>query len=405
MKSWSHGGTIYLILMTLGVRCYQISSIYRALSPFAALQTNDFVCSRSEIESRSFSDLSRFQFEAMATFFDGFNPSFDLDCPAISSENACSVMDEMLDFEASLYVEDMPAFKVPPYASTETSWHSNSSDDLQSAEGFNQSAVDSLPCSQSMCTQTAFCKYIKANQTPAVDFFKSGQLFHKRCLGVLRKIEKKRKLTRQISMQTAPPPPLPQLKQSKSAIQNKSAIDHMLAERNRRVKLRQHFANLCSLVPKITKNDKHSILANTTSYLQELKLRVAELEQQNQILQESVSTNKEEGSRRFKSTEQSYNSDNRVIYRSDEVTLEQWKENPWKVNLKIIIKKDKVFCPASLLIKQLDLLRSKQLEVLSIQSQTEPFQFRSEILLRPNGEAWDVSKWQNFATTIRESLL
>ncbi|GLJ23385.1 hypothetical protein SUGI_0442460 [Cryptomeria japonica] len=341
----------------------------------------------------------------MATFFDGFNPSFDLDCPVISGENACSVMDEMLDFEASLYVEGMLAFKVPPYASTETSWHSNSSENLQSAEGFNQLAVNSLPCSQrSVRAQSAFCKYINANQTPAVDFFKSGQILHKRCLGVLRKIEKKRKLTRQISMQTAPPPP-PQLKQSKSGFQNKSAFDHMQAERNRRVKLKQHFSNLCSLVPKITKKDKLSILANTTSYLQELKLRVDELEQQNQILQESVSTNKEEGSRGFESTEQSCNSDNRVIYSSDEVTLEQWKKNPCQVNMKIIIQKDKVLCPASLLIKQLDLLRSKQMEVLSIQSQTQPFQFLSEILLRPNGEAWDVSKWQNLATTIREFLL
>ncbi|GLJ23384.1 hypothetical protein SUGI_0442430 [Cryptomeria japonica] len=333
----------------------------------------------------------------MATFNDGFNASFDLDCPVISCENSCSVMEEMLAFEAPLCVEDVLAF--------ETSWHSNSSEDLQSAEGFNQLAVNSLLCSQSVYAQTAFCKYIKANPAPDVDSFKSGQILHKRCLGVLRKIDKKRKLTMQISMQTTPPPPPPQLKQSKSGFQKKSAFNHMLAERNRRVKLREYFANLCFLVPKITKKDKHSILANTTSYLQELKLRVDELEQQNQILQEPASTHKEEGSKWFESTEQSYNSDNRVIYSSDEVTLEQWKKSPCQVNMKIILQKDKVLCPASLLIKLLDLSRSKQMEVLSMQSQTHPFQFRSDILLRPNGEAWDVSKWQNFATTIRESLL
>ncbi|GLJ23382.1 hypothetical protein SUGI_0442390 [Cryptomeria japonica] len=240
----------------------------------------------------------------MATFFDGFNPSFDLDCPVIGSENACSVMEEMLDFETSLYVEGVLAFKVPPYSSTETSWHSNSSEDLQSAEGFNQLVVHSLPYSQSVCAQTAFCKYNKANPVPVVDIFKRGQILHNRCLDVLRKIEKKQKLTRQISMQTAAPPPPPhQVQQSKSGFQNKSVFDHMLAERNRRVKLRQHFSNLRSLMPTITKKDKHSILANTTSYLQELKLCVAELEHQNQILQESVSSNKEDGSKGFESME------------------------------------------------------------------------------------------------------
>ncbi|XP_057813560.2 uncharacterized protein LOC131027493 isoform X2 [Cryptomeria japonica] len=324
----------------------------------------------------------------MATFNVGFNPSFDLDCPVISSENACSVMDEKLDFEVPPYVEDVLAFEVPPYASTETSWHSNSSEDLQSAEEFNQLAVHSLLCSQRLCAQTAFYKYSKAYPAPAVDFFKSGQILHKRCLVVLRKIEEERKLTRQISMQTPPPPP--QLKQLKSGFPRESAFNHMVAERNRIVKLREYFANLSSLLPKITK---------------ELKLRVAELEQQNQILQESASRHKEEGSKWFESTEKSCNSDIRVIYSSDEVTLEQWKKSPCQVNMKIIIQKDKILCPASLLIKQLDLLKSKQMEVLSMQSQTEPFQFRSDILLRPNGEVWDVSNWQNFATKIRESLL
>ncbi|GLJ23381.1 hypothetical protein SUGI_0442380 [Cryptomeria japonica] len=256
----------------------------------------------------------------MATFNVGFNPSFDLDCPVISSENACSLMDEKLDFEVPPYVEDVVAFEVPPYASTETSWHSNSSEDLQSAEEFNQLAVHSLLCSQSLCAQTAFCKYIKAYPAPAVDFFKRGQILHKRCLGVLRKIEEERKLTRQISMQTPPPPP--QLKQLKSRFQGESAFNHMVAERNRRVKMREYFANLSSLLPKTTKKDKYSILANTTSYLQELKLRVPELEQQNQILQESASRQKEEGSKWFESTEKSCNSDIRVIYSSDEVTLE-----------------------------------------------------------------------------------
>ncbi|GLJ23318.1 hypothetical protein SUGI_0441170 [Cryptomeria japonica] len=207
-----------------------------------------------------------------------------------------------------------------------------------------------------------------------------------------------------MSMQTVPAPPY-QHQQAKSGFRNKSTFDHMLAERNRRIKLRQHFSDLCSFLPQISKKDKHSILANTTNYLKELKLRVAELEQENQILQELVFPNQEEGSRGFESADQPYDLKDTFIYRSNEVTLEKCKEIPCQVNMKVSLQKDQYSWPTSLLIKQLDLMKRKQLEVLSFQTHTEPFQFCSSILLRPDGEAWNVSQWQNFGTTVRESLL
>ncbi|GLJ23393.1 hypothetical protein SUGI_0442580 [Cryptomeria japonica] len=52
----------------------------------------------------------------------------------------------------------------------------------------------------------------------------------------------------------------------------------------------QKLKNLYSLLPRNCKKDKHSILANTTYYLTELKLRVCELEQQ-----VKVSTNQFQG--------------------------------------------------------------------------------------------------------------
>ncbi|GLJ23319.1 hypothetical protein SUGI_0441190 [Cryptomeria japonica] len=341
----------------------------------------------------------------MAKYDDEFNASLDLDSLVIVSENACAGMDEAVEFKVPLTVDDVVEFEASPYAATEASWHLSFSEDLHNAERFNQLAVNSLPYYQhNVCTQSAFCKYTKAYSMAAVNSFKTGQILLKRCLGFLRKIEKKRNLTTQMSMQTVPAPPY-QHQQAKSGFQNKSTFGHMLAERNRRIKLRQHFSNLCSFLPQNSKKDNYSILANTINNLKELKLRVAKLEQENQILQELVFPNNEERSRGFESTDQPYYLKDEFIYRSNEVTLEQCKDVPSQVNMKVTVQKDQYSCPTSLLIKQLDLMKRKQLEVLSIQTHTEPFQFYSNILLRPNGEAWNVSQWQNFGITVRVSLM
>ncbi|CAH1421291.1 unnamed protein product [Lactuca virosa] len=57
------------------------------------------------------------------------------------------------------------------------------------------------------------------------------------------------------------------------------AQDHVLAERKRREKLNRHFISLSSLIPKLKKMDKASVLEDASTYIKELQDRVKELEE------------------------------------------------------------------------------------------------------------------------------
>ncbi|XP_076952561.1 transcription factor bHLH18-like [Bidens hawaiensis] len=66
--------------------------------------------------------------------------------------------------------------------------------------------------------------------------------------------------------------------------------DHVLAERKRREKLAQRFISLSSLLPDQKKMDKATVLEDAANYIQELEIRVKELERTN--MKESVITYK-----------------------------------------------------------------------------------------------------------------
>ncbi|KAF8028028.1 hypothetical protein BT93_E0825 [Corymbia citriodora subsp. variegata] len=55
-------------------------------------------------------------------------------------------------------------------------------------------------------------------------------------------------------------------------------LNHVEAERQRREKLKQRFYALRSVVPKVTKMDKASLLSDAVSYIKELRSRIDELE-------------------------------------------------------------------------------------------------------------------------------
>uniref|UniRef100_A0A0A9HBA3 Transcription factor n=1 Tax=Arundo donax TaxID=35708 RepID=A0A0A9HBA3_ARUDO len=56
------------------------------------------------------------------------------------------------------------------------------------------------------------------------------------------------------------------------------AINHVEAERQRRDKLNRRFCDLRAVVPKVSRMDKASLLADATSYIAELRGRVKKLE-------------------------------------------------------------------------------------------------------------------------------
>ncbi|XP_059074697.1 transcription factor bHLH93 isoform X2 [Cryptomeria japonica] len=155
----------------------------------------------------------------------------------------------------------------------------------------------SSPSVQTLCAHSAFAAYVKAGPIAAFESSTGGHILHKRCFRFLISIQEKKGRAAQISGLNAS---ASDYNNQHQKARTDSAFEHLIAERNRRTRLKVHFSNLYSLLPKKSKRDKYSILANTTSYLKELKLRVIQLEQQNQNLLKLVSKSfpKAEGSKK-----------------------------------------------------------------------------------------------------------
>ncbi|KAI6706973.1 hypothetical protein NL676_009935 [Syzygium grande] len=71
-----------------------------------------------------------------------------------------------------------------------------------------------------------------------------------------------------------------------------SPLNHVEAERQRREKLKQRFYALRSVVPKVTKMDKASLLSDAVSYIKELQSRIEELEGDIKFLPQKPGPNK-----------------------------------------------------------------------------------------------------------------
>ncbi|GLJ39297.1 hypothetical protein SUGI_0801950 [Cryptomeria japonica] len=296
-----------------------------------------------------------------------------------------------------------------PYTSTETHCYSTSSeqynmqdfcqldDQLSSNSSF---LIVPAPTTHNSSSHSAFREYIKADPKATSDFFTPGHILHKRCFRFLSQIEENRKnslLMSSLRDSRGRAPNDNQCEKSNTGSHDRSNIQHMMAERNRRVRLKKLFTNLYSLVPAgSSKPDKYSILANTEKYLRDLKLRVAQLENQIKTL---------EGSSGFDSHQQSFNSKNTVLYNSDGIIFEEFKDVPCQVKMRISVEKDVVSCPAALIRRVLDHLRAEQLELVSIHSHAEASLFLTKIVVQSKGDQWDTRKWQYFGHVMRSCVI
>ena len=116
----------------------------------------------------------------------------------------------------------------------------------------------SVPHSSMLYRQSAFRPYFRS--TPSL-YVKSGRHnLMKRSFKFLRKIDEKRREAQRLSQAANTEEQLA----FNASLQNKAAFHHMIAERNRRIKLKQHFSLLHSLLPHNSKVLYSSIFCITS---------------------------------------------------------------------------------------------------------------------------------------------
>eukprot|EP01018_Ginkgo_biloba_P031718 Gb_09710 [translate_table: standard] len=308
-------------------------------------------------------------------------------------ENAAIIMAE----------KQKPHFELHRPYSTETNWHSSSSEDADALyyDSHQNSSASVITCSTAqnrVYRHSAFVKYIgTANGVPAANFApikKNLNNMLKRCFKFLRTIDHEKRSERQGSSLMAvncniDEPPKPNF-------QDKAAFHHMIAERNRRVKLKQHFSSLRSLLPNNTKKDKHSILLNATRYLNELKLHIDILEERNRSLEASLRKDQKQGSS-FESQEEATS-----VYRGDGVVVQQ-SNIPDQVEMGINVQRP-FSNPTNMIITLLECLRELQLEVLSIQSDVQAFQFQANLVIKTKGGRWEQPEWKKVGEMMKQAL-
>jgi len=312
----------------------------------------------------------------------------------------------------SMSIMDEALFELLPlYSTAETSWYSSSSEDMETFYPLDRCNISnghshpqslivanniiSAPQSSMLYRQSAFDSYLRPN-THSVYVKNGRENLMKRCFKFLRKIEAQ-KLNQAANIQ--------EQHEFDVSLQNKAAFHHMIAERNRRGKLKHHFSLLHSLLPYNSKRDKYSVLANTFKYMSELKLRVDELEQRNHALEESLRINisKKEGSTSFDLRLEENQAT--LLYSSDEVVLEQSKEIPNHVDMRINVRIDPLSSPTSLMIVLLERLRELQLELVSVQSNVQPFKLEVRLLITViKGDLLESSRWENVVQVVRRTF-
>jgi hypothetical protein len=238
--------------------------------------------------------------------------------------------------------------------------------------------------------QSAFVSYLRPAHSLCVNTGRQDLL--KRSFNFLREIYEKRREAANI----------PEAHEFDVSLQNKAAFHHMLAERNRRIKLKQHFSLLHSLLPNNSKRDKYSVLSDIRKYMSELKRQVDELEQRNRALKESLRrniSNKE----RCSSLDLRHDENlTKIVYSSDEVVLRQSENIPNQLDIRINVQIDPLSSPTNFVIFLLERLRELQLEVVSVEYSIQTFKFQAHLLIKQiEGEEWESSKWENLAEVLR----
>lgn len=317
----------------------------------------------------------------------------------------------------SICIIDEAHFELPLYSTTETSLYSSSSEDIDGsnqldhcnishghshAQSFNSANnIVSVPQSSTLHRQSAFGSYFRPAHSLHVKTGTGRENTMKRCVKFLRKVDDKRRELQRLSQAAN----IQEEHEFNAPLQNKAAFNHMIAERNRRVKMGHHFSLLHSLLPHESKRDKYSILSNTSRYMSELKHRVDELEQRNRALEESlrIIISNKEGCSSFDQRHEDHQAT--LVYISDEVVLEQSKKIPNHVDMRINVQIDPLSSPTNLTIILLQRLRELQLEVISIEYNVQQFKFEAHLLITQiKGDQWESSKWENVTKVVRRTL-
>jgi hypothetical protein len=241
----------------------------------------------------------------------------------------------------------------------------NISDVHSSPQSFNvANNIISAPQNSTLYRQSAFGAYFRP-YTYSLYVKHGRENLTKRCFEFLRKtrkINEKRREVQRLSQAAY----IEGQHEFNASLQNKAAFHHMIAERNRRVHLKQQFSLLHSLLPHNSKRDKHSVLSSTFKYISDLKRRESELELRNCALEELLRMNisKNEGCSSFDRIHEEHQAT--LIYVSDEVVLEQSKKIPNQVHMRINVQIDPLSSPTNLIIVLLERLKELQLEVILV---------------------------------------
>lgn len=313
----------------------------------------------------------------------------------------------------SMCIIDAAQFELPLCMSTtETSLYSNSSEVIerlyQLDQGKNIYHPQSINAADNLMSMpqsiqyrpTAFVSYLRPAHSLCVNTGKQDLM--KRSFNFLRNVYEKKREAQRLSQCSD----IQETHKFDVSVQNKAAFHHMLAERNRRVKLKQHFSLLQSLLPRNSKRDKYSVLSNIINYMSELKRREDELQQRNRALEESLKRiiSEKEGCSSLGPRHDEHLTN--IVYSSDEVVLAQSENISNQLEIRINVQIDPLSSPTGLVILLLQRLRELQLEVVSVETDIETFKFQVHLVIKQiEGYKWERSDWENLAEMVRQTLI
>ncbi|GLJ07218.1 hypothetical protein SUGI_0061880 [Cryptomeria japonica] len=186
------------------------------------------------------------------------------------------------------------------------------------------------------------------------------------------------------------------------------ALAYMTAERNRGSKLSQHFWDLYSLPSHNTKAGKHSLISTAIFEINELKFRIGELEQRNQTLMNSFTTNMTQSHSSLSHGDARVSSEQDALMHctSDEVSviIEETHiadEAIMEVTLKKIASNSTYMELIGTILK---CLREMKLEPVRVQCrnlQSTNQVIQVSIRTRTKGEGWQTFEWKKIEEGVK----